>query len=818
VQLVLGRHAGQEDVAVGTGIANRNQPETEGVVGFFVNTLVLRTRLHGNPTFIELLARVRQVTLEAYEHQDVPFEQLVDALQPARDRSRTPLFQAMLMFQNVGMPAWHVPELQISNITVAAEAAKFEIMLTLEETGGALIGELSYARDLFEPSTIQRIVAHLTEVLTAMVARPETRIDEVSLLTAAERRQIVEEWNATATAWPQDSQLHEAIEQQVERSPDALALADDGRRLSYRELNERANRLASYLRVHGVGPDARVGICAERSVEMVVGLLGILKAGGAYLPLDPDYPADRLRHMVEDSRPALVLTQAHLLARGERFGSQPVFCLDRDDALIADQPVTNLPRSGSPDDLAYVIYTSGSTGLPKGAMISHRGILNRLRWMQEQYQLTGADRVLQKTPFSFDVSVWEFFWPLMAGAGLVICQPGRHGDSRYLAELIERERVTTLHFVPSMLSQFLDEPELARCASVRRVVCSGEALPGALQQRFFARMQADLHNLYGPTEASVDVTFWHCREEDGDRTVPIGRPIANTQIYVLDRHLNPVPVGVQGDLYIGGVGLARGYQQRPALTAETFVPDSLGAEPGQRLYATGDLARFRPDGSIEFLGRRDFQVKVRGFRIELGEIEGALRSHPAIREAVVIARSDRERDLRLVAYVVTADEGAPGIDRLREYLQERLPSHMVPAQFVMLAQLPLSKNGKVDRRALPEPGMERPAIDAPYVEASSAEERALTRVWQQVLGLEGIGVHDNFFTLGGDSIRSLQVVSTARAEGLQIALVQLFQTPTIHGLAAHARWSAEPAPLAQRPFGLVSDDDRAKLQTLLSSR
>jgi amino acid adenylation domain-containing protein len=820
LQLVLGRYAGQEDVAVGTGIANRHQPDTEGIVGFFVNTLVLRTSLQGNPTFIELLQRVRQVTLDAYEHQDVPFEKLVEGLQPARDLSRTPLFQAMLMFQNLSLPAWELPGLEVTELTPDSEAAKFEVMLTLQESGGTLNGELSYARDLYEPATMQRLVAHLTEVLAQLVARPEARIGEVSLLTAAERREIVETWNATARTYPQRGQLQELIEQQVERSPEALALIADVRRLSYREVNARANQLAGHLRACGVGPDVRVGVCADRSVEMVVGLLAVLKAGGAYLPLEPSYPADRLRHMVEDSHPALVLTQAHLQPRLAEIADVALFCLDRDWPAIADRPSANLPRLGEPDDLAYVIYTSGSTGQPKGAMNTHRGIVNRLLWMQEAYQLTGADRVLQKTPFSFDVSVWEFFWPLLAGAGLVICEPGRHGDSRYLVDLIERERVTTLHFVPSMLSHFLQEPELPRCASLRQVICSGEALPGALQARFFAAMPAaELHNLYGPTEASVDVTFWKCRREDEDRAVPIGRPIANTQVYVLDAQLNPVPVGVSGDLYIGGVGLARGYQQRPALTAEKFIPDPFSAAGGQRLYATGDLARFRGDGSVEFLGRRDFQVKVRGFRIELGEIEGALQSHPGIRDAVVIARADHGGEARLVAYLVSSPNAdAPGIEALRDYLQARLPSYMTPAQFIVLPEMPLSKNGKVDRRALPEPGGARPEIAQPYVEASSAEEQLLAAVWRQVLGVERVGVHDNFFTLGGDSIRSLQVITQARAQGLQIALPQLFQTPTVHGLAAHAQWAAAPsAPAApHRPFGLISDDDRAKLQARLS--
>jgi amino acid adenylation domain-containing protein len=817
-QMVLGRWAGQEDVAVGTGIANRNRRETEGLIGFFVNTLVLRTQMSGNPSFIELLKRVQQVTLKAYQHQDIPFEKLVDGLHPERDLSRTPLFQAMLMFQNLTMPVLELPGLRVSEFNTAAETAKFDVMLTLQESGGTLNGELSYARDLYEAETMERMLGHLAEVLKRMVERPEVRIGEVSLLTHAERRQIVEEWNATQAEYPQGWQLQELIEQQVARSPGALAVTYEGRRLDYRELNGRANQLGWYLREQGVGPEVRVGVCMERSVEMVVGLLGILKAGGAYVPLDPDYPEERLKYMLADTQAALLLTQERMQARLAGLGSLPALCLDRDWAAIAERPVTNLPRTGSVDDLAYVIYTSGSTGKPKGVMIPHRGIVNRLTWMQKQYPLTSDDRVLQKTPFSFDVSVWEFFWPLLTGAGLVVCEPGRHGDSRYLVELIDSERVTTLHFVPSMLSQFLADPEVEKPLSMRRVICSGEALPAAVQERFFMRLKAELHNLYGPTEASVDVTYWKCLRAEDHRAVPIGRPIANTQMYVLDQHLNAVPVGVKGDLYIGGVGLGRGYQNRPELTAEKFIPDRLGTEAGQRLYKTGDLARYRADGSLEFLGRSDFQVKVRGFRIELGEIEGALQSHEGIKEAVVVARAGTEGDHRLVAYLVPSGESAPGISELRGYLQERLPSYMVPAQFITLAQMPLSKNGKVDRKALPEPGKERPEIEEQYVEASNAEEKVLAEVWRQVLGVERVGVHDNFFNLGGDSIRSLQVITKARALGLQITLQQLFQTPAIHGLAGHAKWLSEPAAPAEppRPFGLIADNDRAKLQALLS--
>ncbi|MDQ3917141.1 MAG: amino acid adenylation domain-containing protein, partial [Acidobacteriota bacterium] len=560
-----------------------------------------------------------------------------------------------------------------------------------------------------------------------------------------------------------------------------------------------------HLRSLGVGAESLVGLLMERSAEMVVSLLGVLKAGGAYVPLDPSYPAERLRFMLEDARVSVLLTQERLvgLTEGGGVAGGPVVAVDTERALTEGGAAANVESGVTPDNLAYVIYTSGSTGRPKGAMNTHRAICNRLVWMQEEYRLTGRDSVLQKTPFSFDVSVWEFFWPLMTGARLVVAKPGGHQDSVYLIEVIKQNEITTLHFVPSMLQVFLEEPTARGCDSLVRVICSGEALPYELQERFFERLGAELHNLYGPTEAAVDVTYWACERGGARQVVPIGRPIANIRIYLLDGRMNLVPEGVGGELYIGGVGLARGYLNRPELTAEKFVPDPFSKEPGARLYRTGDLARHLPDGSIKYLGRIDHQVKIRGLRIELGEIEAALGQHPDLQETVVVTvREDAPGDKRLVAYASPAGASAPGVRELRAYLKERLPEYMIPSAFVMLEKLPLSPNGKVDRRALPAPEQTRAGLEGAFVAPRTPAEEILAAIWQEVLGVERVGIHDNFFELGGDSILSLQVTARANQAGLRLVPAQMFQHQTVAGLAAVAGTS----PALQAEQGLVTGE------------
>ncbi|GIV97573.1 MAG: hypothetical protein KatS3mg057_2230 [Herpetosiphonaceae bacterium] len=802
-QTLLYRYSGQEDILVGSPIANRTRAELEGLIGFFVNTLVLRADLSGNPSFRQLLHRVRQTTLDAYAHQDTPFERVVDELQPQRSTSHTPLFQVMFILQNTPMPAITTETVRIRPLELDGGAAKFDLTLAFEETPEGLRGSLEYASDLFEEATIRRMAMHYEMLLRAIVRSPDTGIADLELMDSTELQRVVREWNDTAVDYPEPGWIHQCFEAQAERTPDALAVVFEDQFLTYAQLNARANQLAHYLRTLGVGPETRVGVCLERSLELVVALLGILKAGGAYVPLDPSYPAERLAFMLHDAQVPVLLSHSTLGERLPAFAGH-LLCLDRDWPAIAACSSANPDVRLDGDNLAYIIYTSGSTGTPKGAMNSHAAIRNRLLWMQQAYQLTPSDRVLQKTPFSFDVSVWEFFWPLMVGARLVVARPDGHRDSAYLIELIAREQVTTLHFVPSMLQLFLADPAVERCSSLRLMICSGEALSAALSQRVGERLpQVALHNLYGPTEAAVDVTAWPCAS-DG-RSVPIGRPIANTQIYLLDRRLRPVPIGVPGELYIGGVQLARGYWNRPELTAERFIPDPFSAQAGARLYKTGDLARYLADGAIEYLGRLDHQIKLRGFRIELGEIEAALLRHPDIREAVVVAHQEHDGDARLIAYIVGEQGQMPAQHELMAFLKQTLPEYMVPAVFVPLEALPLSPNGKLDRRALPAPTLARPDLARPYVAPRSGMEQTLAAIWQELLGIEQVGIDDNFFDLGGHSLLLAQARNRLQtALGRPIAMIELFEYPTIRTLVQHlTQEDEEDAVLAQ-------SDDRSE--------
>ncbi|HEX6861288.1 MAG TPA: amino acid adenylation domain-containing protein, partial [Thermoanaerobaculia bacterium] len=564
-------------------------------------------------------------------------------------------------------------------------------------------------------------------------------------------------------------------------TPDAVAVSFEGESLRYRELDARADGLAERLRRLGVRTEDRVGICAERSLELVVGLLGILKAGAAYVPLDPSYPRERLAAMLEDAGVPVLLTVERLLPGLPAHRARTVLL---DAGAGSDTPAESGDGPG-PDNLAYVLFTSGSTGRPKGAMITHRAIVNRLLWMQDRYGLGPDDRVLQKTPFSFDVSVWEFFWPLLTGARLVLARPGGHQDSRYLARTIAEEGITVVHFVPSMLRLFLEEPEAGRAAGLTRVIASGEALPPDLRQLFFERLpEVGLENLYGPTEAAVDVTFWDCRQGLERPAVPIGRPVANTCIHLLDPAKQPVPLGVAGELHIGGVQVARGYLGRPDLTAERFLPDPTATAPGERLYATGDLVRRLPDGALEFLGRIDHQVKIRGFRIEIGEIEAVLGRHPAVRETLVLPRRDESGEVRLVAYLVHASGPPPPPDDLKRHLREALPEHMVPSAFVLLDAFPLTPNGKVDRGVLATLGREQRETEAPRVAPRTETERRLAAIWKQVLRVEEVGVHESFFELGGNSLLLLRLNRLLyEAFGRDLAIAQIFATPTISGLA-----------------------------------
>jgi amino acid adenylation domain-containing protein len=785
---LLYRYTGQTDILVGSPVANRNAIKTEPLIGLFVNVLVLRTDLSEQPSFRELLSRVKSTALEAYVHQDLPFEQLVEELQPERDLSHHPLFQVMFVLQNVPLPTPQLSDISLTFAEGDNGSAKFDLTLFMEDTEQGLVATLEYNTDLFNADTIHRMLGHFQTLLQGIVSNPNIGIAELPLLTEPERHQLLVEWNNTQRNYPQNLCIHQLFEQQVERTPDAIALIFGNQKLTYRELNERANKLAHYLKTLDVKPEVLVGICMERSLEMVIGILAIIKAGGAYLPLDPTYPNERLAFMLADAQVSVLLVQPHLVEKLPTHQAQ-VVCIDSDCQQFAVYSPENPISKVTSENLAYVIYTSGSTGKPKGAMNTHKGLCNRLLWMQDTYQLTATDKVLQKTPFSFDVSVWEFFWPLLAGASLVLAKPGGHQDSRYLVQLIAQEKITTLHFVPSMLQVFIEEKELEKCGSIKRVICSGEALPFDLQQRFFERLNAELHNLYGPTEAAIDVTFWACQPNSHDKIVPIGRPIANTQIYILDKHLQPVPIGVGGELHIGGVGLARGYLNKPELTKEKFISSPF--ELGKYLYKTGDLARYRPDGNIEYLGRIDHQVKIRGFRIELGEIEAVLGQHPQVRETVVVTREDIPKNHRLVAYIVTHSENTFSVHELRDYLKEKLPDYMVPSAFIKLDKLPLTPNGKIDRSALPAPDIQRPDLQEVYEAPNSEVERAIAKIWLEILHIEKVGVNDNFFELGGNSLLMVQVNNKLREVlHCDISVVEMFQNPTIKSLAKHINPSA----------------------------
>ncbi|MEF2079725.1 non-ribosomal peptide synthase/polyketide synthase [Pseudomonas aeruginosa] len=784
--ILLQRYSGQTDLRVGVPIANRNRAEVEGLIGLFVNTQVLRSVFDGRTSVATLLAGLKDTVLGAQAHQDLPFERLVEAFKVERSLSHSPLFQVMYNHQPLVADIEaldSVAGLSFGQLDWKSRTTQFDLSLDTYEKGGRLYAALTYATDLFEARTVERMARHWQNLLRGMLENPQASVDSLPMLDAEERGQLLEGWNATAAEYPLQRGVHRLFEEQVERTPTAPALAFGEERLDYAELNRRANRLAHALIEGGVGADRLVGVAMERSIEMVVALMAILKAGGAYVPVDPEYPEERQAYMLEDSGVQLLLSQSHLklpLARGvQRID------LDRGAPWFEDYSEANPDIHLDGENLAYVIYTSGSTGKPKGAGNRHSALSNRLCWMQQAYGLGVGDTVLQKTPFSFDVSVWEFFWPLMSGARLVVAAPGDHRDPAKLVELINREGVDTLHFVPSMLLAFLQDEEVASCASLKRIVCSGEALPADAQQQVFAKLpQAGLYNLYGPTEAAIDVTHWTCVEEGKD-AVPIGRPIANLACYILDGNLEPVPVGVLGELYLAGRGLARGYHQRPGLTAERFVASPFVA--GERMYRTGDLARYRADGVIEYAGRIDHQVKLRGLRIELGEIEARLLEHPWVREAAVLAVDGKQ----LVGYVVLESESGDWREALAAHLAASLPEYMVPAQWLALERMPLSPNGKLDRKALPAP--EVSVAQAGYSAPRNAMERTLAEIWQDLLGVERVGLDDNFFSLGGDSIVSIQVVSRARQAGLQLSPRDLFQHQNIRSLALAAKAGAATA-------------------------
>jgi amino acid adenylation domain-containing protein len=791
-QVLLHRYTGQEDLVVGVPAALRARTELEPLIGYFVNTLPVRADLSGDPSFETVLTRVREACLGAYTHQDVPFELIVADLNVPRDLSRPPLCQVSFSYGREPVPTLAMAGARLTRLPVRSEGARFDLELQAFDSEGGVTGWFEYDRDLFDEASIVRLAGHFRRLAEQAAARPGAPVGDLDLLDDAERHDLVAAGRGDFADWP-DGPVHECVEAQARRTPAAEAVRFAGTSLRYADLNQRANRLAHLLRGRGVGRDVLVGVAMERSVELVVALLAVLKAGGAYVPFDPDLPPARLAAIAEDARPAVVLTQDAVASRLPALDC-PVLPVEDLAADLGAQPSDDPGVAVDGEDLAYVIFTSGSTGRPKGVMNVHAALRNRLLWMQDAYRLDATDRVLQKTPFSFDVSVWEFFWPLMTGATLVVARPGGHRDSAYLAGTIADERITTVHFVPSMLRLFLAEPA-DRSATLRRVLCSGEELPRALQDRFLADHRAELHNLYGPTEAAIDVTAWRCRPEDGTGPVPIGHPIANTRLYVLDRRGRLVPPGVPGELCIGGRPPARGYVNRPELTAVSFPDDPF--VPGARIYRTGDLVRRRGDGALEFLGRIDHQVKLRGQRIEPGEIEAVLAGHGGVGEAVVVAREHAGGDVRLAAYVTSSGTVAPDPGELAAHLREHLPEYMVPASFTVLDALPLTASGKTDRTALPEPSGRRPDLGARFVAPEDGLEYVLAEMWRALLGVERVGSRDNFFDLGGHSLLMAEFrTRLAAGPGHDLTMVELFQHPTVGSLAAYLSGSRDRAESA----------------------
>ncbi|WP_375772170.1 amino acid adenylation domain-containing protein [Archangium gephyra] len=811
---LLWRYTGQDKIAVGTTLLNRGNAHQRSVVGCYVNTAALLFDLDESTTFRSLLTRTTDVWADILEHQDAPFPKVLERLGIEYDPSHSPVFQTMLTSLGKRKTLDLGEGFECSPHRLRRVAAKFELLVYVTEVEDQLEFEVEFNTDLFDPATVERMLTHYVHLLEQLPANFDTPVSRVSILPEPERRLLLEVWNDTRVEVPRSTVI-DAFEAQAAKTPDAVAVEFDDRTLTYAELHRLTNRVARALTTAQVPSGGFVGVYMERSIDMVVALVAIVKAGMAYVPIDPEYPADRIRYMIADSQVPLVLTQEHLRSALSSGPGKPVTLAE---LVLGCEDDSDVARALTFDSRVYMIYTSGSTGRPKGVINRHGSLFNRLYWMQSEYPLTGDDRVLQKTPFSFDVSVWEFFWPLMYGARIVVARPGGHRDAEYLKHLIRDKRITTLHFVPSMLSVFLEEEELtACCGSLRRVFCSGEALPYQTVEDFYRNVPCRLHNLYGPTEAAIDVSYWPCSLDYPGKIVPIGKPIANTSLYIVDKLLQLQPIGVPGELCIGGAGLAERYHQRDDLTKKAFVADPFSREPGARMYRTGDLARYMADGQLEYLGRIDNQVKLRGFRIELGEIEAVVRSAPGVRNAVVVLHQAPSSKL-LVAYVA-ADEVDP--QRLRDHLKTQLPEFMIPRLFISVPEIPTTANGKVDRRALPDP-LTATRPDAPEAGApattlappSTKEEAILLRIWSEVLGVAHLGVDSNFFRLGGDSILSIRIAARLRELGYHVDVRDIFANPTVRQLARHLttthRHAAVAAP-SEPAFHLIDAATRRQL-------
>jgi amino acid adenylation domain-containing protein len=790
-QTLLYRYVGQQDIVVGSPIANRNRTEIEGLIGFFVNMLVLRTNFEGNPTFRELLARVRKTALEAYDHQELPFEKLVEEIRPERSLTHSPLFQVMFVLQNTPAGSRELSGLVLNPVKLENNTAKFDLTLSIIEQSHGLRTSWEYSTDLFDDATIERMARHYRRLLEGIVANPDDSVFDLPILTGPEKHQLLVDWNDTRREYPRDRCIHQVFEAQVEKTPDAIAVVFENQHLTYAELNRQANQVARYLMKLGVGPEKLVGICVERSLEMIIGLLGILKAGGAYVPQDPCFPKERLAFIWKDSQISVLLSQKHLIEVLPPFNGTLV-CLDRDWDEISKENDEN-PKDGTiSENLAYVTYTSGSTGRPKGVQIPHCNVVNVLTHVRQVLGLTAQDAIPLMANICFDISVMEFLLPLVTGARLVVVSSQAVTDGTRIDELLSDSGVTILHATPATWRLLLQTRW--ESASKLTILSGGEALLSELAAEL-ALKGSSMWNLYGPTETTIYSSGARCGHDLKQGIVPIGRPIANTQLYILDDHLQPVPIGVSGNLCIAGDGLARGYLNRADLTAQSFVPHPYSKHPGARLYKTGDLARYLPDGNIEFLGRLDHQVKIRGFRIELGEIEAVLSQHPAVRETVVVAREEVDNpksaiqnlnsDKWLVAYVVSTCDAVVTSDELRAFLKEKLPDYMVPARFVFLDAMPLTSNGKLDRKALPEPDSGNCELVASFVAPRTVVEELIAEIWAEVLKLDKFGMHDNFFDRGGHSLKATQVISRVRETfRIDLPVRVLFEAPTVAEFAS----------------------------------
>ncbi|MEH2279378.1 MAG: amino acid adenylation domain-containing protein [Nostoc sp.] len=792
--VLMFRYSGQDDICIGSPIANRNRKEIESLIGFFVNTLVLRHQIEGNPSFSEFLSQVRQVATSAYTHQDVPFEQVVEALQPERSLSYNPLFQVVFVLENFLLDTLELPDVTMTPQFIERGTSQFDLTLAVWDTKEGLMGSWEYNNDLFEPDTIARMTSHFQTLLAAIIVNPNQPIGELPLLNQQERHQLLVEWNDTYTPYPKSKCIHELFEEQVEKTPNAVAVIYEDKSLTYQQLNDRANQLAHYLQTLGVGAEVLVGICVERSPLMLVGLLGILKAGGAYVPLDPAYPQERLAFMLEDAQVSVLLTQENLVPRLPPHQAQ-VVCLDSNRANFSTSK-ENLPHTATTGNLAYVIYTSGSTGRPKGVQIEHQGLLNLVFWHQQAFAVSSLDRVTQVAGVAFDACGWEI-WPYLT-TGASIHFPD--DETRLYPEQLRDwmlSKAITISFLPTPIAEKMLSLNWPPNAALRTLLTGGDQL----HQYPSTSHPFEVVNNYGPTENTVVTTSGTVpKRQQACLSPAIGRAIANTQVYVLDSRLQPVPIGVTGELYISGESLARGYLHRPDLTVERFIRNPFKRSRGQgaafkgetedqstncdRLYKTGDLVRYQADGNIEFLGRIDNQVKIRGFRIELSEIEAILTQHPQVRDAVAIAREDIRGVKSLAAYIIP-ELTQPTSNELRQFLKSKLPSYMVPASFTILEVLPITPNGKVDRRALPVPEFEFDESTG-FVSPHTHTQEVLAKIWQDVLVLKKVGIHDNFFELGGDSIISMQIIAKANQSGLKLTPKQLFQHQTIAELAAVA--------------------------------